>query len=110
MSSALVFDGPLVEGERCCPRSALSAETTVGPEVVREGLAVLADVAEREGFKYDLVPFDIGGERYLKTGEVLPDKVVDDLRRCDALFLGRSPDIRAWPLDPRKGNSAPPSL
>ncbi|WP_406701287.1 3-isopropylmalate dehydrogenase [Singulisphaera sp. Ch08] len=60
----------------------------VGPEVVREGLAVLADVAEREGFRYDLVTFDLGGERYLKTGEVLPDKVVDDLRRCDALFLG----------------------
>jgi 3-isopropylmalate dehydrogenase len=56
--------------------------------VVREGLAVLADVADRERFRYELVPFDLGGERYLKTGEVLPDSVLEDLRRCDALFLG----------------------
>jgi 3-isopropylmalate dehydrogenase len=60
----------------------------VGPEVVREGLAVLAVAAERERFAYDIVPFDLGGERYLKTGDVLPEKVLDDLRRCDALFLG----------------------
>ena len=60
----------------------------VGPEVVREGLAVLADAAARDGFTYDLATFDLGGERFLKTGEVLPPSVVDDLRRCDAIFLG----------------------
>jgi 3-isopropylmalate dehydrogenase len=60
----------------------------VGPEVVREGLAVLADAAAREGFAYDLATFAIGGERYLETGEVLPPAVLDDLRRCDAIFLG----------------------
>src|SRR5262249_5366891 len=52
------------------------------------GLAVLAEAAARDGFAYETVPFDVGGERYLKTGEVLPDAVVDDLRRCDAIFLG----------------------
>jgi 3-isopropylmalate dehydrogenase len=70
------------------PTIGVIAGDGVGPEVVREGLAVLAEAAQREGFRYELVPFDIGGERYLKTGEVLPDSVVDDLRRCDALFLG----------------------
>jgi 3-isopropylmalate dehydrogenase len=60
----------------------------VGPEVVREALAVLAVAASRDGFAYSLVPFDLGGERYLRTGEVLPDAVLAELRRCDALFLG----------------------
>src|SRR5258707_14861070 len=60
----------------------------VGPEVVREGLAVLADAAGRESFGYELRTFDLGGERYLATGEVLPDPVLEDLRACDALFLG----------------------
>ncbi|MHC5544109.1 3-isopropylmalate dehydrogenase, partial [Singulisphaera rosea] len=60
----------------------------VGPEVVREALAVLADASAPEGFTYETVPFDIGGERYLKSGEILPDRTIDDLKRCDALLLG----------------------
>ena len=60
----------------------------VGPEVIREGLAVLAEAGARDGFHYDLCPFEIGGEHYLNTGEILPDSVVDRLRGCDALFLG----------------------
>ena len=69
----------------------------VGPEVVREGLAVLKDVAAAENFPYETVPFDLGGRRYLKTGEVLPDRVLDDLRRCDALFLGAVGDPKVPP-------------
>lgn len=60
----------------------------VGPEVVREGLAILGDVCEQDGLSLDLVPFDLGGERYLRTGEVLPDSALADLKRCDAIFLG----------------------
>ena len=60
----------------------------VGPEVVKEGLAVLSDVASLDGKSFDLIPFDLGGERYLKTGEVLPDSALADLRACDAIFLG----------------------
>ncbi len=60
----------------------------VGPEVVAEGLAVFEDVARLDGPRPDLVAFDLGGERYLRTGEVLPDSVLEDLRRCDAIYLG----------------------
>ena len=60
----------------------------VGPEVVREGLAVLGDVAVLDNLRPDLVEFDLGGERYLRTGEVLPDSILEDLRRCDAIYLG----------------------
>src|SRR5947208_7541443 len=47
------------------------------------------------GFRHDLVRFDLGGERYLRTGEVLPDSVEQELRRCDAIFLGAvgHPDV-----------------
>ncbi|MEX2273984.1 MAG: 3-isopropylmalate dehydrogenase [Actinomycetota bacterium] len=57
-----------------------------GPEVVREGLKVLHAV--RTGFDVELEEFDLGGERYLRTGEVLPDAELDRLRDKDGLFLG----------------------
>ena len=60
----------------------------VGPEVVREGLAILDDVSGRDGLRLELIEFDLGGERYLKSGEVLPESVIEDLRRCDAIYLG----------------------
>jgi 3-isopropylmalate dehydrogenase len=39
-----------------------------GPEVVGEGLKVLAAVARAEGVAYELVDFDLGADRYLRTG------------------------------------------
>jgi len=74
--------------EAVLPTIGVIAGDGIGPEVVREGLAVLAEAAARDGFAYETVPFDLGGERYLKTGEVLPDSVLADLRRCDAILLG----------------------
>ncbi|MEX1253896.1 MAG: 3-isopropylmalate dehydrogenase [Dehalococcoidia bacterium] len=59
-----------------------------GPEVVREGLKVLEAAAARTEVRYELHNFDLGGERYLRTGEVLPDSVLDELRGFDAIYLG----------------------
>lgn len=59
-----------------------------GPEVVAEGLKVLKTVSERVGFRYDLHSYDFGGERYLRTGEVLPDSAMEEFRRMDVLYLG----------------------
>ncbi|MFB3737627.1 MAG: 3-isopropylmalate dehydrogenase [Candidatus Velamenicoccus archaeovorus] len=72
-----------------------------GPEVVREGLKVLDAVRELEGFAVEQVPFDLGGERYLRTGEVLPDAELDRLRSCDAILLGAvgHPDVRPGILE-----------
>jgi len=66
-----------------------------GPEVVREGLKVLAAVAQGTGFRYELTDYDFGGERYMRTGEVLPDSAVDELRQFDAIYLGAigHPDV-----------------
>jgi 3-isopropylmalate dehydrogenase len=72
-----------------------------GPEVVREGLKVLEAAGQKFGFKYELVDYDLGGERYLKTGEILPDSVVEDLRKCNAIFLGAigHPDVQPGILE-----------
>ncbi|MEX0683665.1 MAG: 3-isopropylmalate dehydrogenase [Dehalococcoidia bacterium] len=59
-----------------------------GPEVVREGLKVLEAAAAATGFRYDLEHYDLGGERYLSTGDILPDSALEELRGFDAIFLG----------------------
>jgi len=70
-----------------------------GPEVVREGLKVLEAV--RGGFDVDLVTFDLGGERYLRTGDVLPDEDLARLKELDAIFLGAigHPEVRPGILE-----------
>ncbi len=60
----------------------------IGPEVVREGLKVLDAVASRYSFAYETIEYDLGGQRYLDTGETLPDSVLDELKSSDAIFLG----------------------
>jgi 3-isopropylmalate dehydrogenase len=66
-----------------------------GPEVTDEALKVLAAVADRQGFSYDLTPYEFGGEYYLRSGEILPDTAVDELKQHDAILLGAvgHPDV-----------------
>jgi 3-isopropylmalate dehydrogenase len=59
-----------------------------GPEVVKEGLKVLDAVQSKFGFKCETVEYDVGGDRYLKTGEVLPDSVLEELKTFEAIYLG----------------------
>jgi 3-isopropylmalate dehydrogenase len=59
-----------------------------GPEVVREALKVLDVAAGKFGFKLEPTDFDFGGDRFLRTGEVLPDSAVGELRRFPAILLG----------------------
>ncbi len=59
-----------------------------GHEVIAEGLKVLKAAAEKSGMKYDLTHYDFGGERYLKTGEILPDSAIKEFSQLDAIYLG----------------------
>jgi len=72
-----------------------------GPEVVAEGLKALAAVAQKFNFKYETETFDFGGDRYLRTGEVLPDTAVEDLRQFDSIYLGAigHPDVKPGILE-----------
>jgi 3-isopropylmalate dehydrogenase len=66
-----------------------------GPEVAGEGVKVLKAVAALEGIPYELKHFDFGGERYLRTGEILPPTAFDELRTFPAILLGAvgHPDV-----------------
>jgi 3-isopropylmalate dehydrogenase len=59
-----------------------------GPEVVAEGLKVLNAIAGPANLKFDYVHYDLGGERYLRTGEILPGSVLEELRQFKAIYLG----------------------
>jgi 3-isopropylmalate dehydrogenase len=59
-----------------------------GPEVVAEGLKVLAAVGQKTEVSFNFVPFYLGGERYLKSGDILPEADLTALKKADAIFLG----------------------
>ncbi|MEU0518365.1 3-isopropylmalate dehydrogenase [Streptosporangium sp. NPDC006007] len=56
----------------------------IGAEVVTEGLKVL----EAVGTKVETTTYDLGAKRYHRTGETLPETVLDELRGYDAILLG----------------------
>ncbi len=60
----------------------------VGPEVTRQALKALDAASGRFGFEFETTPYDLGGHRYLTTGEVLPDSVQAELDEHDAILLG----------------------
>jgi 3-isopropylmalate dehydrogenase len=72
-----------------------------GPEVVAEAEKVLDAAGGKFGFKLDKTRYDIGGERYKRTGEVLPDSVLAELRTQQAILLGAigHPDVKPGILE-----------
>jgi 3-isopropylmalate dehydrogenase len=58
------------------------------PEVVAEGLKVLDAAQAAFGFTTDRVSYDVGADRYSRTGETLPDTVLDELHQTDAIYFG----------------------
>jgi len=75
----------------------------VGPEVMAEALHVLELVSKQDKIAFQVENFNLGAERYLKTGEVLPDAEVERLRKCDAVLLGAVGDPRVPPGVLEKG-------
>ena len=72
-----------------------------GPEVVGEAIKVLEAASKKFGFTAELEYFDLGGERYKKTGEILPDYEVEKLRTKQAVLLGAigHPDVKPGILE-----------
>ena len=67
------------------PRVAIIAGDGIGPEVITEARKALSAA----GFKYEAVEYDLGAARYSRTGEILPDSVLDELAAgVDAILLG----------------------
>ncbi|MGH8958382.1 MAG: 3-isopropylmalate dehydrogenase [Acidimicrobiia bacterium] len=67
----------------------------VGPEVTEQALRVLGVAAPRFDIEMETTNYDLGGNRYLATGEVLPQSVEDELAAHDAILLGAvgSPNV-----------------
>ena len=72
-----------------------------GPEVVAEGIKVLDAVSRKNDLEFETTEFDFGAERYLRTGEILPDGAVDEFRKFDAIYLGAigHPDVKPGILE-----------
>ena len=73
----------------------------IGPEVITEGVKVLKAASDRFGFEFDFTWYDYGGKRYLRTGEVLPEGAVEDLKQYKAIYLGAigHPDVKPGILE-----------
>jgi len=80
--------------------AALGGDGT-GPEVLVEGIKVLNAVAPKFDVKFEFTDFDFGGERYMRTGEVLPPNAADELSKFDAIYLGAigHPDVKPGILE-----------
>ncbi len=72
-----------------------------GPEVLAEGNKVIQAASKKFGFNMKFSRYDLGGQRYIKTGEILPDSVVNELRQHDAIYLGAigHPDVKPGILE-----------
>src|SRR5690606_978951 len=72
-----------------------------GPEVVAEAVKVLDAAATRFGFGYETEHLDLGGERYLRSGETLTDADLETMRRSDAILFGAigHPDVKPGILE-----------
>lgn len=68
-----------------------------GPEQVDEGLKVLEAAAAKFGIKYETESYDLGGRFYRRTGEALPDSILEELKQFDAILLGAIGDPEVKP-------------
>ncbi len=82
-------------------RIAIIGGDGTGPEVVAEALKCLKVVADKIGFEYVTEEFDWGGDRYLATGEVLPENAAETLKTFDVILLGAigHPDVKPGILE-----------
>jgi 3-isopropylmalate dehydrogenase len=69
-------------------RLAVVAGDGIGPEVVAEGLKVLDVIAPAHGLAIEPTPYDLGAARWHRTGETLPDAVLEEIRSHDVILLG----------------------
>ena len=72
-----------------------------GPEVTAEAVKVMDAASAKFGFKVEKTNFDFGGERYKRTGEILPEGAIGDLKKHNAILLGAigHPDVKPGILE-----------
>ena len=77
------------------PRIALIPGDGIGVDVTRQAAKVLRRACARDGVSLDLVEWDLGAERYLRTGVAITEDEMADLASAyDAILLGALGDPR----------------
>ena len=67
---------------------AVIAGDGIGPEVVNEGLKVLDVVANKYDLSFKRTSYDLGAGYWHRTGEVLPQAILDEIATKDVILLG----------------------
>ncbi|BDC35756.1 MAG: 3-isopropylmalate dehydrogenase [Candidatus Methanoliparum thermophilum] len=75
----------------------------IGPEVITEGKKVMEAAAELFQFDISWIDFDIGAERYIKTGKLIEEEELKELSRYKAIYLGAVGDPKVKPGILEKG-------
>jgi len=76
---------------------ALISGDGVGPEIIREGKKVIDTVSNKFNLNINWNEFPFGSENYLKTGELLPDSALNEIKDMDAIYFGAVGDPRIKP-------------
>ena len=72
-----------------------------GPEVVTEAVKVLEAASKKFDFSIELEHFDLGGDRYIRTGDILPENEIEKVKSKQAILLGAigHPDVKPGILE-----------
>ncbi len=82
------------DGSRPSYRIGVIPGDGIGPEVVREGLKVLDTACQLYNFACEIVEYPWSSDHFLRSGELMPEAVLDEYRSLDALYLGALGDPR----------------
>ncbi len=75
----------------------------IGPEIIAAGKGVLEAAAEKHGFSLEWVEYPLGAEHYLRTGELVSEETLKELKKYRAIYLGAIGDPRVPPGVLEKG-------
>ncbi|MDH4206052.1 MAG: 3-isopropylmalate dehydrogenase, partial [Desulfobacteraceae bacterium] len=72
-----------------------------GPEVVAEGIKILQTLSDKFDFRFNFTHYDLGGEHYKATGEILPENILESIAESNAIYLGAigHPDVKPGILE-----------
>ena len=79
----------------------LLAGDGTGPEVVNEAIKILENTQSDYGISFNFTENNLGGERYLKTQELVTQKDIEELGSSDSILLGAigHPDVKPGILE-----------
>jgi len=75
----------------------------IGPEIIAAGKGVLEAAAEKHGFSLQWIEYPLGAEHYLRTGELISEETLKELKQYRAIYLGAIGDPRVPPGVLEKG-------